>query len=135
MAEQRQATSVADYKKIFSPEPKLVPLPSGAVFEIKQVDVVSFVVGNLLPIGFTEGNGGEKADVNEVMSKVDVVDLEKKLLVASVVNPPLSLEKKDGFLSLDELSPSDRAVLTVEVTKLHGLDRQSREGVKSFRKE
>lgn len=137
MSEQKQVTSPEDYRKLFSTEPKLVNLPSGAVFKIKQVDVVSFIISSVLPAGFVSGDesaSNVNKRVNEEMQKVDYRNLEQQLIVASVVEPLLSIEKKDGFLSLDELSPSDRTALTIEVTKLHGLDRQSREIVEPFRK-
>lgn len=136
MSEQKQVTSPDQYRQLFSSEPKLVDLPSGATFKIKQVDVISFILKTVLPVGFSPAEaGGKDANLNELMEKIDYAKLEKQLVIAAVVEPLLSEEKKDGFLCLDELSPSDRSGLTIAVTKLHGLDRQTRESLEPFRKE
>ena len=145
--EKKQTTSAIDYRQRFGMKKMFVNVPSGAVFEIRKLGVIDFVLSVFLPVGIlTE----EDLKVWENLSAEDRAGIIQKnstpeknetfikhLLLASVISPKLSGSDvpKEDEISLSELDPFDKAQLLTEIMSFNSLDAASRESLRPFRTE
>jgi len=113
-------TGINEYRKKVSGE-KEVSLPSGAVFKIKKITGRDFVKYGMLPLKSTMEIARAKNN-EEVVNKLTEEERKKqieamdRIIVIAVKEPKLSLEKKEGFLCIDELSDEDYYKLVTEIT-------------------
>ena len=113
---------------------KLVPLPSGAVFEIKKIDVLSCA-------RIFKKNKGVLDEIAKEQDELKLVELMRSkevtaLISGSVTKPTIvDLAKGPDDLSIHDIEGMDLITLFNEIILFNDLDRFTAGKLSSFRKE
>ena len=115
-------TNVDEYLKL-KEKIKEIKLPSGAIFEIKKVSTRDKLLKGEFPIINSaniklqdEKNINEQNKNLSKDSMIENINFANKFIVEAVINPKMSLEQKEGFLYINDLSDEDANFLLEEIS-------------------
>jgi len=112
-----------------SPDFKLVEVPSGAIFKIREIDVPTF--GRLQEF-YSKMPSGE-VNAQNIMNYLP--ELARILLPAGIEEPRVVENKaSENALSVDEIRVSDKITLIFEIMDFSGISDLAEKLPKSFRR-
>ena len=124
----RKITSPSEYRRK-SPRTKVVETPSGAVFKIKEIDILAFSELQKL---YTKMPAGQVNAQNVIEY---LPELAKILLPAGVEEPKIVAgEASEDALSIDEIRISDKIALIFEIMDFSGISELAEKLPRSFRR-
>ena len=124
----KKITSPSEYRKK-SPRSKIVETPSGAVFKIREIDIVTF--GELQKL-YAKMPAGQ---INAQNIVEYLPDLARILLPAGVEEPKIVTdEPSEDVLSIDEIRVGDKIALIFEIMDFSGISELAEKLPKSFRR-
>ncbi|RLI51577.1 MAG: hypothetical protein DRP09_19095 [Candidatus Thorarchaeota archaeon] len=125
---KKKVTSPSEYRKK-SPRSKIVETPSGAVFKIREIDIVTF--GELQKL-YAKMPAGQ---VNAQSVVEYLPELARILLPAGVEEPKIVAdEPSEDALSIDEIRVGDQIDLIFEIMDFSGISELAEKLPKSFRR-
>jgi len=124
----KKVTSPKEYRKK-SPRSKIVETPSGAVFKIREIDVLTF--GELQKFYAKMPSGQVNAQ-----NVIDYLpELARILLPAGVEEPRVvEGEASEDTLSIDEIRVGDKIALIFEIMDFSGISELAEKLPRSFRR-
>ena len=123
----RKVTSPSEYRRK-SPRTKIVETPSGAVFKIKEIDILAF--GELQKL-YAKMPAGQINAQNVVEY---LPELARILLPAGVEEPKIVIgEPSEDALSIDEVRTGDKIALILEIMDFSGISDLAEKLPRSFR--
>ncbi|RLI87764.1 MAG: hypothetical protein DRP01_01145 [Archaeoglobales archaeon] len=124
----KRITSPSEYRRK-SPRTKVVETPSGAVFKIREIDIVTF--GELQKL-YARMPAGQVSAQNAVEY---LPELARVLLPAGVEEPKIVAgEPSEDALSVDEIRTGDKIALIFEIMDFSGISNLAEKLPKSFRR-
>lgn len=124
---RKKITSPSEYRRK-SPRSKIVETPSGAVFKIKEIDIITF--GELQKL-YARMPAGQ-VDAQNVVEYLP--ELARILLPAGVEEPKIVAgEASEDALSIDEIRMSDKIALIFEIMEFSGISELAEKLPRSFR--